>query len=503
MKKLIKTAIAAAAAFTLTCSLFVSNAAAIASSYTYSYDWWAEDRESPNAYVPANVYTGIDFDTTNLKNPQSIFTVDNNLYICDTGNSRILHLVYQPETDDFRLERTIDTLNGEGGEEKLSQPEDVFVKNDGRLFICDTGNKRIVITDPELNVTQIVDKPEDNSIAKDADFLPARIVVDKADRLYVQAKNVNKGLMEFDSEGIFTGYMGANKVKVSMGEYLWKYFATDAQKSAMEQFVPTEYNNVTLDPKGFIYVTTSTFDEWELDQGDAVPIRRLNAMGSDILIRNGNYWPIGDLHWATAGGIGGSSRYVDVAVDDMDTYYCLDRVRGRIFAYDFQGNMLYAFGGVGNKAGYFQYPTSISLIGMDIFVLDYRLGTLTRFKPTEFGKDINKGLSLYMEGKYDESADNWRKVLKYNGNYDMAYIGIGRSLLRQGDYKGAMEYFELKYDAYNYSKAFQHYRKQWFEDRMVIIVALLLIAIIAPAIVSIVKAIIKLRKGDNSWLSKN
>ena len=38
-------------------------------------------------------------------------------------------------------------------------------------------------------------------------------------------------------------------------------------------------------------------------------------------------------------------------------------------------------------------------------------------------------------GQYDLSADYWREVLRLNGNYDMAYIGIGRSLLRQERYK--------------------------------------------------------------------
>ena len=32
----------------------------------------------------------------------------------------------------------------------------------------------------------------------------------------------------------------------------------------MAQFVPTEYDNLAMDSKGFIYVTTSTFDEWDL-----------------------------------------------------------------------------------------------------------------------------------------------------------------------------------------------------------------------------------------------
>ena len=45
--------------------------------------------------------------------------------------------------------------------------------------------------------------------------------------------------------------------------------------------------------------------------------------------------------------------------------------------------------------------------------------------------------------------------MNMNGNYDQAYIGIGRALMRQGEYKEAMKYFRLKWDDDNYSKAFK------------------------------------------------
>lgn len=57
--------------------------------------------------------------------------------------------------------------------------------------------------------------------------------------------------------------------------------------------------------------------------------------------------------------------------------------------------------------------------------------------------------------------------MEQNGNYDLAYIGIGRSLLRQKEYREAMDYFELKFDDDNYSRAFKQYRKEWVEDHIV------------------------------------
>ena len=94
----------------------------------------------------------------------------------------------------------------------------------------------------------------------------------------------------------------------------------------------------------------------------------------------------------------------------------------RIFAYDFQGNMLYAFGGHGYKAGLFMNPSAIEDLGDSLLVTDQKLGTITQFTLTDYGKMINDGLAEYKKGNYDESANIWRKVLKHNGNYDQAYI---------------------------------------------------------------------------------
>ena len=67
--------------------------------------------------------------------------------------------------------------------------------------------------------------------------------------------------------------------------------------------------------------------------------------------------------------------------------------------------------------------------------------SITQFTLTEYGRLINEGLAEYKKGHYEKSAEIWREVLKHNGNYDQAYIGIGRALLREKKYKEAMEYF--------------------------------------------------------------
>ena len=71
----------------------------------------------------------------------------------------------------------------------------------------------------------------------------------------------------------------------------------------MAQFVPTEYNNVAMDKDGFLYATNAIFEEYQLRNDEAKPIRKLNSMGTDILVKNGYLPPIGDQWWDTAGEI--------------------------------------------------------------------------------------------------------------------------------------------------------------------------------------------------------
>ena len=52
-----------------------------------------------------------------------------------------------------------------------------------------------------------------------------------------------------------------------------------------------------------------------------------------------------------------------------------------------------------------------------------------------------------------------------------------------------MDYFELKYDEDNYSKAFKQYRKQWVEDHIGAIVVVLVLLFAIPGAIGKVKAI--------------
>lgn len=472
----------------------VVTAQAGSTGYTYTYDFWGYDMESPDAYRATEFVTGEELGIGRLNNPRGMYVRDNRVYVCDTGNNRIVilekannKLVFVDEFEEFTGDTDVKTF---------SAPNDIFVDDNGDIYIADTNNQRVVHLNSNLELIKTLTRPQDETVNQEGDFLPLKLVVDFSGRAIVLVRNFNQGFLQYDNNGDFTGYTGANEVKFSVVDYIWKRIATKEQRAQMEQFVPTEYNNLTLDKDAFIYCTTSMFDENELLSDKAKPIRQLNAQGDDILVKNGYHPPIGDVIWADYAGSNGPSTLIDITTLDNETYYALDSNRSRIFGYDSQGNLLYAFGSLGNRLGYFQRPVAIDHMGYDLLVLDAQSGGVTRFELTQFGLLINKALAEYERGNYDESADYWREVLMQNGNYDLAYIGIGRSLLRQERYEEAMNYFEVKYDDDNYSKAFLLYRKQWVEENIFWIVVLVVALIVVSKIGDVIRKIKRISEVD-------
>lgn len=457
--------------------------------YSYNYDWWEDIQYSPDPYEVVGVYSFEDFGLdVNFKSPDSLYIIDNTLYIVDTGNNRILEVVRE-ENGALTLARVIDHVVGVTPS-TFNTPMDVCVDVDGYIYITDKGNNRILKVTKNLRVVQTFTKPTDNTFDQSLAFLPEKIVVDEVGRVYCIAENVNKGLIKYESNGEFKGFTGASQVTYDWIDYLWKKLSTKAQRAAMESFVPTEYDNIAMDDEGFIYACTTNVKASTLRDGSAKPIRRLNLMGSDILIRNGNTRVIGDVQWESGAGYSDYSLITDVCPLDEGVYVALDRNRGHIFAYDNQGNMLYAFGGPGgNLDGHFEKPCSIDNMGHDLFVLDPTYNSITVFTPTEYGRLMFDAIRQYNQGDYITSGETWEKVLAMNGNCDLAYIGIGRSLLRQKKYKEAMEYFELKFDDDNYSKAFKQYRKQWVEEHIALIIVVLIVLIVIPLAIGKVKKI--------------
>ena len=117
--------------------------------YTYTYDYWGVERESPDAYAMNTVVLGNKLGIGDFNNPEGMFVKDNQVYVCDTLNNRIVQLSY--ENDKFTIVKEVKEVNNNGKMEALNKPYDVFVTDDNEWYIADYGNMRFVYTDDNQN----------------------------------------------------------------------------------------------------------------------------------------------------------------------------------------------------------------------------------------------------------------------------------------------------------------------------------------------------------------
>lgn len=430
----------------------ITEAAPAYESYTYSM---AKGRpsvvSSPVPYVPSQIVDtkvlGVD-----MQSPEDIMKDDEgNFYIVDSGTNSIICV-----NKEWKVTKVIDTFDNNGKKDTFNKPQGAFISKNGNMYIADTENRRIVILREDGSFAGQISKPESDILPANFVFYPRKVAVDSSGRIFVVARGIYEGLMEFYSDGAFSGFIGSIPVKVDPVELFWKSIMTKEQKSKMLQFIPVEYTNLFLDTLGFLYTVS-------LSETNSTPIRRLNPSGQDVLIRN----PVvdvpikGDFVLDYSVSLTGPSTLIDICADDYGIYSALDSKRGRIFSYDEDGNLLFVFGGTAtDQIGTFNMPSAIETDGENLIVVDTALARITIFEPTEFARLVKKGVNLYQTGNYEESINIWNSVLKLNANFDLAYSKIGRVHLREKRYDEAMKYFKLSYDKKNYSKAYFKYRKE-------------------------------------------
>lgn len=445
---------------------------------SYLYNRWMEATPVPHSYVPRRLILGRELVNGGLKYPNGLFVYSNgDIFIADTGNNRVV-----------RFDREWNPVREYNG---FNEPNDLYVTDRGRMYVADTGNGQIVEMDLDGNVVRVIGRPESDLVERDFIYKPMHLVLDNAERIYIVAQGVNKGLIELDKDGIFKGFFGANKVTVNPIEYLWKIFSTQAQRESMRRFVPTVYNNVTIDSEGFIFATTSALNEYLVLSAilygvawDQVsPVRRLNPKGDDILKRLDWFPPVGDIRFNSRdSSVTGPSAFIDIVINESGIYHTLDQKRGRIFTYDPDGILLSIFGGIGNRTGLFKNPVALERIGDDLAVLDSSTGNITLFSLTEYGRNVQTAIRSYYSGKYNDSLMNWQKALKENANLEWAYWGIGNAYYRRDQFKEAMKYFTILRYGYSYSQAFRLYRKEVLQKNFGLIVGITAVLIIGAII---------------------
>ena len=497
--------------------------AAAYSSYTYSID--GTQLASPNAYEPDKIYKSADMDVTvntgyELEDPRDV-TVDDdgNVYILDvvdvedaaTPTKLCRLIVLDPY---FKYLSHIDYFTNESGSRDTFKSASGVSVTDKYVYVADTDNMRIVIFEREdvitrrtfrmedgqdnIAVYRILGKPQAEIFGSDEQYTPVA-VASNDNHIYVVSSSTYMGIVSMNMEGEFQGFVGAQKVSVSALTLIWNnLFSTEEQRQLRAKYVPTEYNNLVMDEKGFIYATIIIPDKAAQQNAiknksasaEFAPVKKLNTNGDDILSRTGFFPPSGEVLVVNSSTDSsqptGPSDIIDVAVGPEGTWSIIDRKRQRIFTYDKNGNLLFAFGDKGKQLGNLENITAITYqrvfvedgLTHNMIILDKGSKSITVYGRTDYGDLLIKALKADNNREYDEAVGHYQQILSRNNNFDTAYIGMAKSLYRDGDYNGAMEQYSYAYNTAGYSQAFKMFRKDWV-SKYIWVIPIVVVAVVA------------------------
>lgn len=444
-----------------------------ADSYTYStYTGETTYKACPDPFLLVGMYTSSELGVPLVSPKDLCFDSEGNGYLLDSE----LNLIYVLDTQMQPIE-TIDGFVDAGGEKNtFNDPLGIALTDDGALYICDTQNGRVVVLNKDRTLRQIYTCPQSNVLGQDYVFRPERIVVDDAANMFIINADEYQGIMQIDVEGEFVAFIGSDKVTYDPIELLWKQLLSEEQADQMVQFIPVEYFSISMDADGFIYAVSAATGKQ--------PIKRLNLSGQDVLNRYGYVDICGDIDMSKGVGTFEASLFTDITSKEDGIYFALDSVKCRIFVYNREGYLLYAF----TDTDSFRSPAAMELYDGKLYVTDIYDGSIAVYELSDFGRLVMDADGAYSRGEFEKSFSSWEEVLRMNANYELAYAQIGRIYLRNGDYALAMENFEkgnfrgsevTKLDGYN--KAFMEWRKHWASDNfgtVLVVVAVLLVLVV-------------------------
>lgn len=441
-------------------------------TYNYSYEDNSE-LASAAAYVPVRVVRAENMGLAAFRTLSDLFVdaAHDEIYLADTDNHRIVKT---------NLDMTEARAFTEAEGVKFSSPQGVYVADDA-VYVADTGNRRVVKMTREGKTLAVWGKPDSPQFSQGVDFKPQKVVVTEQGEISLVCEGIYEGLVTIDQSGAFQGYSGTIPVRPSLWDLFWRMLSTREQLKSMSSFLPVTYINVDLDEEGFIYATS------QAEQSTmANSVQRLNPGGNDVLMNNSGQRLVGDLGNLYVGRSVGASVLGDVCCLSGGLFACVDQRRSKIYLYDDEGEMLFAFGGAGSQEGNITVPSAIDSDGFTLYVADSSTGQITVFQPTAYGRCLIRGILDYNNGDYESSRANFMEAFRYNTNSELAYLGIGKSQMREGQYHDAMLSFRLAANRTYYSRALEQYRREVFDEHFsaifIVLAALLLLAVALPIV---------------------
>ena len=432
-------------------------------TYTYTISANSDGTwiRTQDAYMPAAIYL-----QGELSSPEDMFIAPNGkMYIADTGNSRIL--IYDVKTG----EKT------EFGSDILKMPTGVYVTEDNEIYVADFGAKKVYGFTSEFEMFLEIGRPTSYLFSEQSTFEPRNVAVSSSKSIYVVGVGAFEGLMLFTPEGEFQGYFGANPRDITPLERLQEIIMSSAQKQTVLTRKPRPITNLDM-KDDLIYTVTSTPIQGGFSGDSATnnSLRRLNMAGRNILNTG-------------TGRMVDEENFIDTAVSKRGCIFAVAQ-SGVITEYDPNGEVVFSIGGKATsmeRIGLFTFPVAIDVDDNDfVYVLDKERGIVQTYYPTEFAKATHRAIEAYEAGEFKESLDLWTGLLKLNGMSKIANNGYGKSLASMGLYEEAMEKFEYTYNRDEYSNAFWEVRNLWILNNISTIAAIVVVLAVIAYVLNLV-----------------
>lgn len=467
-------------------ALFSVTANAYSPYHSYEYNEFDEAIEAPVGYTVSKVINsaslGLD---VQIDTPQDIVVKDNVIYLLDSANSRIILLDENYKLIDIFQNFTIsDALAKEKGVAvvdgyvSFAGAEGIAIGNDGGIYIADTLNNRVLCADKNLEIKNVILRPDDSLNDTDASFSPKSVEIDDKNWIYVASKTISLGVMVFNEKGEFQQFFGANTIlsaTEAIVEFFRELFLSVTQLELVEQKTPVTISKMDFDKDGFLY-TVSPYDDWRVKATVSGLIKKLNFDGKDILDTEIVF---GDVELGEE-----KTWFCDVEVDSEGFVNMMDNARGRIFQYTDDGTLLSVFGTLGDQVGCFSYATAVESINGAVLAVDNIKNCIFVFTPTEYGKSVRNAVKLLNDNDLEGSKAVWQELLKQNSNSQLCYKGLGRIADYSGDYKTAMKYYKLAYAQEDYALAFKQQRQLFIEKNINWLVLVFVIIIAGVAVLA-------------------
>lgn len=408
---------------------------------TYTMDGYGRVMETQTAYLAQE--TIIKFGEEFLSAPSDLFITDEGeVYVADTGNSRII-----VGNESGELTRII-------GEGILNTPKGVFVTENKHVYVADSEAMAVFEFDEKGNKVNEYGKPDSPLYGDKIEYKPSKLVVNDAGIMYIVCDANTNGIVEIspDEGGTFLGYFGANAASADPMLVLRRAIATDAQRAKMVSNIPSTPDNLAIDEKGLIYTVTRG-EEFDT-------LKRLNIAGKNLITSCDAY----------------DESPAAVAVGNHDNVYVAS-TRGYIYEYNNQGELLFVFGAKDDGSQRVGLSTQVTSIKIDtndnIYLLDSDKSQIQVYRPSEFTSLLHNALFLYSKGRYTESKEPLEQVLKMNSMFDYANKAMGRALFQEENYDMATDYAKLAKDYSGYSDAFWEIRNNWLKRNIVTLIVLI------------------------------